>query len=55
MKTNMKGALTLITAPIVLSFLSGVFDWYLDDGVFVFIGACMIAGLIWAWIVEYNR
>lgn len=55
MKTNMKGALALITGPYVISFLSGVFGWYIDDGAFAFLGFCMLAGLIWAWVAELNR
>jgi len=51
----MKGALTLITAPLLLSFLSGMFEWYMDDGVYMLIGFAVIAGLIWAWLVETNR
>lgn len=48
----MKNALTLITAPMALSFLAGMFDWTLPDGLYVLIGFTMIGGLIWAWIIE---
>lgn len=55
MKTNMKAALSLITFPMLLSGMAGAFEWYMDDGVYMFIGFTMIAGIIWAWIVELSR
>lgn len=56
MKTNyMKAALALMTAPLVISFLSGMFDWYMDDGLLIFFGFCMILGTIWAWIIELKN
>ncbi len=55
MKDNMKGALLTASAPMAFSFLSGVFGWYMDDGVYTFIGFIMMIGLGWAWYVELNR
>lgn len=51
---NLKIALTLISVPLALSFLSGMFDWYIDDGFFMLFGFSMVAGIVWAWI-EVNR
>lgn len=51
----MKAALTTITAPMALSFLSGIFDWYMDDGVYILIGFTMIGGLVWAWFIELKK
>ena len=55
MKTNMKLALSLITVPYGISFLGGMFGWYMEDGMYMLIGFSMLAGIIWAWIVECNR
>lgn len=51
----MKAALTTITAPMALSFFAGMFDWYMDDGVYMLIGFTMIAGLVWAWIIALKQ
>lgn len=51
----MKTALTLLTLPMALSFFAGMFEWSMDDGVYMFIGFTMIAALIWAWIIELKR
>jgi hypothetical protein len=51
----MKTPLTLITAPLALSFLTGIFDWQVDEGMFLIFGLSMIVGTIWAWVIESNR
>jgi hypothetical protein len=51
----MKTPLTLITVPLALSFLSGMFDWQVDDGMFIVFGFSMIAGAIWAWVIELKK
>ena len=55
MKTNMKLALSTITVPFGISFLSGVFLWELPEGMYILFGIAMIVGIIHAWIVETNR
>lgn len=52
---KMKLALGLITIPFIFSFLSGAFNWYMDDGAYIFLGFLMIVGLVWAWVIEVNR
>lgn len=52
---NMKTALAIITAPMLLAFLAGFFGLYMDDGVYTLIGVTMIVGIIWAWIIEMKR
>lgn len=51
----MKTALTLITVPYALAFLGGMFDWRIEDGMYVLFGLSMLAGIIWAWIVELDK
>ena len=46
----MKAPLTLITASYATLFLSGFFDWYLDDGFVILLSFGMLAGIVWAWI-----
>jgi membrane protein CcdC involved in cytochrome C biogenesis len=48
----MKIALALITVPFIISFMSGMFDWYVEDGMFALFGLAMIVGLGWAWFIE---
>ena len=55
MNSNMKLALLFITVPSVISFLSGMFEWYIDDGMYLLFGISMIIGIIWAWIIELNK
>jgi hypothetical protein len=52
---NMKAALATITAPMVLSFLSGVFGWYMEDGLYALIGFTMMGGIVWAWVIELKK
>jgi hypothetical protein len=52
---NRKIPLTLITAPMTLSFLSGMFDWYIEDGMYMLFGLAMIIGLGWLWIIELKK
>jgi len=49
MKGNMKGALTTITVPYTISFLSGVFYWEFPEGFYMLIGLALLAGIVWAW------
>ncbi len=51
----MKAALTTLTVPYSISFMSGMFGWTFDDGFFMLLGFSMLAGIIWAWIVEMRR
>ena len=51
----MKAALTTITVPFSISFLSGVFYWEFPEGFYMLLGAAMVAGIIWAWVVEMKR
>lgn len=51
----MKTALSLITVPFALSFLSGVFSWDVDEGMFILFGFSMLIGIIWAWKIEMSR
>ena len=51
----MKFALSMMTIPFTLSFLSGVFNWYIEDGMFILFGFSMMVGLIWAWVEELKR
>lgn len=51
----MKIALSLFTVPFTLSFLAGMFDWYLEDGMFVLFGLSMVVGIIWAWVIELKK
>ena len=51
----MKAALTTITVPYAISFLGGMFGWTFDDGFYMLIGFAMLAGIIWAWVVEAIR
>lgn len=51
----MKSALTTITIPFILSFLAGMFNWYMDDGVYALLGFAMIGGLTWAWVIELKK
>ena len=51
----MKLALSTITVPYSISFLSGVFMWELPEGLYILLGLAMIVGIIHAWIVETNR
>lgn len=55
MKTNMKAALLFITVPLTISFFAGMFEWYIEDGMYILLGLSMIIGIIWAWIAESNR
>lgn len=51
----MKTPLLLITIPYAVSFLSGMLDWYVEDGMFVLIGLSMLAGIVWAWVIELKK
>ena len=55
MKTNMKLALSLITVPYSISFLAGMFGWYIEDGMYLLIGLVMIVGIVSAWWIELGR
>jgi len=48
----MKAPLLLITIPMVIIFLTGMLEWYMDDEVYMLFGFSMIIGVIWAWLVE---
>jgi hypothetical protein len=52
--TNLKIALSFISVPFGISFLSGAFDWYFDDGFYILLGASMLIGIIWAWVAVYK-
>ena len=51
----MKNALLLITIPYALALLAGMFEWYMDDGVWMLFGISMLVGIIWGWIVELKK
>lgn len=52
---NNKIALSLFTVPFTLSFLSGMFDWYIADGMFALFGLSMLIGLVWTWVIELKK
>jgi hypothetical protein len=51
----MKAALTTITVPYGISFLSGVFYWDFPEGFYMLLGFAMLGGIAWAWTVEMKR
>jgi hypothetical protein len=51
----MKAALTTITVPFAISFLSGVFMWDFPEGFYILLGLSMIVGIIWAWFLEMKK
>jgi len=51
----MKYALLLISVPYAISFLAGMFGWYMEDGMYMLIGLSMLVGIVWAWIVELKK
>ena len=51
----MKAALTTISVPYGISFLSGVFYWDFPEGFYILLGLSMMAGIIWAWAVELKK
>ncbi len=51
----MKAALSFISVPFAISFFAGMFDWYIDDGMYILFGFSMLVGAIWAWVIELKR
>lgn len=51
----MKLALSLITVPFAISFLDGIFMWYLADGFYMLMGFTMMAGLALSWYHELKN
>jgi len=51
----MKYPLLLISVPYAISFLGGMFGWYMEDGMYILIGLSMLVGIVWAWIVEIKK
>jgi len=51
----MKTPLLLISVPFAISFLAGMFDWYIEEGMYILLGLSMIIGVVWAWIIELKK
>jgi len=51
----MKTPLLFISIPYAISFLGGMFGWYMEEGMYLVIGIAMLIGIIWAWIVELKK
>jgi len=51
----MKAPLIIMTVPFALSFISGMFDWYIEDGMFALFGFAFFVGLVWAWVLELKE
>ena len=51
----MKTPLLLISVPFALSFLSGMFEWYMEEGMYILLGISMLIGIIWAWYVGLKK
>ena len=51
----MKTPLLLVSVPYGIMFLSGVFEWYIEDGLAILAGLSMLIGICWAWYVELKK
>jgi hypothetical protein len=51
----MKTPLLLISIPLAISFLGGMFYWEMEEGMVVLFGLSMIIGTIWAWVIELKK
>lgn len=51
----MKTALGFITIPYVLSFFSGVSGTSYSDDTYVLLGLMQAVGIIWAWVVVFQK
>jgi hypothetical protein len=51
----MKTPLLLVSVPYGVMFLSGVFGWYIEDGMATLAGISMLIGISWAWTVELKK
>jgi len=51
----MRLPLIILTIPLTISFLGGMFEWYFEDGFYLLLGLAIIIGLVWAWIVELKK
>ena len=51
MKQKLMAPLIILSVPMLISFLSGVFGWDFDDGFYLLIGLSMMVGIIWMWYV----
>jgi len=51
----MKTPLLLISVPFAISFLAGMFGWYIEEGMYILLGLSMIVGIVWAWIIELKK
>lgn len=51
----MKTPLLLISTPYAISFLAGMFSWYMEDGMYLLLGLTILIGIVWAWIVELKK
>jgi len=51
----MKTPLLFITVPFAISFLAGVFGWYMEEGLLALLGIAMLIGIVWAWKIELNK
>jgi len=51
----MKIPLSLIAVPYGIMFLSGAFDWYIEDGLAILAGLSILIGICWGWKVELKK
>jgi len=51
----MKTPLLLISIPLSISFLGGMFYWEIPEGMTILFGLSMIIGVIWAWVIELKN
>ena len=51
----MKTPLLLISIPYAISFLAGMFEWYMEDGMYILLALAMLVGIVWGWIIELKK
>lgn len=51
----MKTPLIILTTAFGISFLDGMFSWYLADGFYVLLNLAIMVALTEMWIIQYKN